>query len=331
MGQGEEYVYDLNMKAGIICRELYSNMIDEGPVKCYKEKATDDYTGYTIWTSAVLLSKYAIQNPDLFQGKVCLELGAGCGLSGLAIACCTNAKSVAISDFPDETMVNLLHNISRNCKLLERKIILSKNDPNNDSILSIKRTVNENGEAVEDEIRLDDQFLSPSNVVTTALKMDWDHVETWPVDPATGELQTYDVIFASDIWYRRSYARKVAAVAEKLLRPGGLFLCMTPSIREGLSTMEKMMTSMGCSVEEESVPDDWRVNPLRTFSDHESITNEWKNTSADTSNVTPLEFSTNPSRFHGVKFVSEEELKGMFPEMGMLSYQIISIKYRRPE
>ena len=42
--------------------------------------------GYVMWPSAVVLSRWLVSNPTELRGKTVLELGAGCGLTGLVAA-----------------------------------------------------------------------------------------------------------------------------------------------------------------------------------------------------------------------------------------------------
>ena len=42
--------------------------------------------GYVMWPSAVVLSRWLVTNPTELRGKTVLELGAGCGLTGLVAA-----------------------------------------------------------------------------------------------------------------------------------------------------------------------------------------------------------------------------------------------------
>ncbi|PKA56505.1 hypothetical protein AXF42_Ash015278 [Apostasia shenzhenica] len=58
-----------------------------------------DTTGLVCcWPSEDVLAYYCINHCEIFRSKRVLELGSGCGLAGLAIATCTDASEVIISD-----------------------------------------------------------------------------------------------------------------------------------------------------------------------------------------------------------------------------------------
>ena len=99
--------------------------------------------------------------------------------------------------------------------------------------------------------------------------VDWDDESTWPLEPgcAEGEPRTFPVVIGADLVYRRSYARKLASVLERMVQPGGRFVLATPGQREGLPTLMQMLQRAGWTCEEElDAPAEWRVNPLRAES-----------------------------------------------------------------
>lgn len=75
--------------------------------------ATDfDLTGQIVWLISVVTAHYiAAEGWRDVAGRPCIELGAGCGLTGLAAA--QWASSVALTDFEDEVLsllkLNLVH------------------------------------------------------------------------------------------------------------------------------------------------------------------------------------------------------------------------------
>ena len=99
--------------------------------------------------------------------------------------------------------------------------------------------------------------------------VDWDDESTWPLEPgcAEGEPRTFPVVIGADLVYRRSYARKLASVLERMVQPGGRFVLATPGQREGLPTLMQMLQRAGWICEEElDAPPEWRANPLRAES-----------------------------------------------------------------
>jgi hypothetical protein len=174
----EEYIYDIDPEqpAGLVIREIVPNMIDSGPAKCFREKASDDLTGWTVWASAVLLARWAMANPSVFAGKTVLELGAGCGLSGLAVAACTPAAAVTLNDYDQKTVDNMLHNIARNCEAVVEDGTASGTrgiDPSN-------CTAAERAQFVHVKQRWRHRRTGCEVAVT---QMDWDVEDTWPTEP----------------------------------------------------------------------------------------------------------------------------------------------------
>lgn len=66
-------------------------------------------TGVSTWDGSIVLSKYLEKNPQLVQGKSCLELGAGTGVAGMASAA-LGASKVLITDL-EYTLMNLVFNV----------------------------------------------------------------------------------------------------------------------------------------------------------------------------------------------------------------------------
>jgi predicted nicotinamide N-methyase len=86
--------------------------------------------GFVMWPSAVVLSQWIIEHPELVQGKTVLELGAGCGLVGMAVGklqqqqaqiktlnksnSTTISSAVVLSDFNGIVVQNLARNLELN-------------------------------------------------------------------------------------------------------------------------------------------------------------------------------------------------------------------------
>ena len=185
------YLYDLGCGGGgIRIRELapadtagLSGAPSGGRERCYKERALDDITGLSVWASAVMLGRWAVENgSQLLVGKHCLELGAGTGLSGLAAAAAmtmetNNGKCAGmdggcagwlhLTDFAAETMENLRYNLSAN---LERAGNVAGGD----------------GSGKTPEPLQEQSWVSPGGCKVSLSRMDWDDAATWPRDPAPG-------------------------------------------------------------------------------------------------------------------------------------------------
>jgi predicted nicotinamide N-methyase len=228
------YDFDEETPCGIVIREKNPQASSAGEAsfatrggapKAFKEKASADYTGWTIWSSSVLLSRWILENKNLLEGKRCLELGSGCGLVGAVLAFHTKAASITLTDYQPDTLANLRHNIDQNRALQD----------------------GESGEA------------KPSLPEIQVLPLDWDDEEKFE------SFGKFDVILVSDATYRRSYARKLAVVVDALLEEGGLFAYASPVAREGLPVLVSVLQDRlhYQDVKKVPVPMEWRTNPLR--------------------------------------------------------------------
>lgn len=62
-----------------------------------RERTT--HTGSRVWEGSLVLLQWACENPQLFTDRSVLELGAGCGLLGLAVAKVARPSEMVVSDF----------------------------------------------------------------------------------------------------------------------------------------------------------------------------------------------------------------------------------------
>ena len=78
----------------------------------------DDTTGYGIWSASLVLAQWLVSSSSSsvmdWQDKRVLELGAGCGLPGLAVALHHRVQSVIVTDLNPQTVENLQHNVQLN-------------------------------------------------------------------------------------------------------------------------------------------------------------------------------------------------------------------------
>lgn len=80
-------------------------------------KNSIDSTGIVcLWPAEEVLTYFCARHPDIFWGKSVVELGAGYGLGGLAIASCTDATEVVITDGNPQVVGYVKHNIAANAR-----------------------------------------------------------------------------------------------------------------------------------------------------------------------------------------------------------------------
>ena len=69
-------------------------------------------TGLRTWEASLYLLDWLLANPNLIHDQCVLELGAGCGLLGLACAQWLNAKHVTMTDVNEHVLERLRQNMS---------------------------------------------------------------------------------------------------------------------------------------------------------------------------------------------------------------------------
>ncbi|KAI5059517.1 hypothetical protein GOP47_0025836 [Adiantum capillus-veneris] len=89
----------------VLTIQVSSNML-EGSTGCYA------------WPAGIFLSEFILANPAIFSGRLCLEVGAGAGLSTICLGL-LNASKVIATDGNRSTLANLKHNVAINATLLE--------------------------------------------------------------------------------------------------------------------------------------------------------------------------------------------------------------------
>ncbi|CAM6110141.1 unnamed protein product [Calypogeia fissa] len=78
-------------------------------------KNSIDSTGIVcLWPAEEVLTYFCARHPELFINKTVIELGSGYGLGGLAIAACTEAAEVVITDGNPQVVEYIKHNIIAN-------------------------------------------------------------------------------------------------------------------------------------------------------------------------------------------------------------------------
>ncbi|CAJ1966708.1 unnamed protein product [Cylindrotheca closterium] len=70
--------------------------------------------GFVMWPSAVALSRWLVSYPEEVRNKAVLELGAGCGLTGLVAAQLVSEGFVTLTDFNHVVVQNAQQNIALN-------------------------------------------------------------------------------------------------------------------------------------------------------------------------------------------------------------------------
>ncbi|TMW60087.1 hypothetical protein Poli38472_000129 [Pythium oligandrum] len=70
--------------------------------------------GLKIWEAGWFLAEYIFAHPEQFEDRTVLELGAGVGFTGIALAKCVRTKKLILSDYAPRVMLNLRYNVEIN-------------------------------------------------------------------------------------------------------------------------------------------------------------------------------------------------------------------------
>ena len=85
-------------------------------------------TTILLFQGGLFLAEWCLANSSLFCGRHILELGSGCGVTGIAVAKCVSIKSYTFSDCHNDVIEQLEMNLKIN-RLTDGKInciLLSK-------------------------------------------------------------------------------------------------------------------------------------------------------------------------------------------------------------
>ncbi|KAN0038935.1 hypothetical protein ACTA71_001127 [Dictyostelium dimigraforme] len=195
-------IVNFNKDGKYIFKQLYFNSFT---ITLRQLLYTNVGLGYKIWESSLLLSEIILANPSMFKDKSALELGSGCGLSGIIASNFT--KSIIITDFMDSINDNIKYNIDQN------KLLSVNNNYNN------KNNNSDN---------------------TKVLNLNWDKLEEFD-----DEEQKFDIVFGSDLIYTQNASKSVTNVLSKFLSPNenSLSLLVLPECREGINEFNNEIKS----------------------------------------------------------------------------------------
>ncbi len=70
--------------------------------------------GLRVWEAGYFLAEYICSNPGILTGHTVMEMGAGCGLTGIVAAAVSKAKSMLLTDYTDPVLSNMRFNVEIN-------------------------------------------------------------------------------------------------------------------------------------------------------------------------------------------------------------------------
>ena len=74
----------------------------------------EDTAGFGIWCASLVMARWMASIASSFEGKTVVELGAGCGVPGLALAKHTTLSHLIVTDLNPQTVTNLQFNVELN-------------------------------------------------------------------------------------------------------------------------------------------------------------------------------------------------------------------------
>uniref|UniRef100_M4BPT1 MYND-type domain-containing protein n=1 Tax=Hyaloperonospora arabidopsidis (strain Emoy2) TaxID=559515 RepID=M4BPT1_HYAAE len=265
----------------------------------FGSSAEEDITGVSIWSAALILSRWIIDHRNVFDGKQVCELGSGCGVSGLAVHKYTNASRVVLSDLFAHTIQNLEHNVELN--KMDKNAEPDKDDKPETPVLdccsrcgTVQRFTPDNPEgklmtcggcrcvaycsrecqkkawkkhkseckairAQREQTETRKENKVNEKGIVQVEAIDWAQRETWPVHCDDDK---FDVLFGSDLVYHQDIVPVLVDVVDGMLGTEGRFLHVASQARHSLVEFKEAMEARGFSCNVKEIPDEYKTNPL---------------------------------------------------------------------
>jgi ankyrin repeat protein len=195
--------------------------------KTLEELAQGDATRthYTVWAASVILARWVTR--DVVPGQSIMELGAGCGLAGVAAHRCCKPSKVMLTDL--EVNDHLQYNI----RTSRKKMIKSAKAKGKDA-----------------------SAIAP----IAAMALDWTEESTYPSD----WVGNTDVLIGSDLVYDVDLVHALVDACTKLAKPKtGKFLYVTAATdRAGIDEFLRLMKESFVLESQSRAPAEFLKNPL---------------------------------------------------------------------
>lgn len=242
----------------------------------------DDTTGLAIWPAAIILSRWIGRigqiKPEMVEGKTVVELGAGCGLPGLAAAMLCKPAKVFITDIHHSTLVNAAFNARLNSAVQSETHANEKQEERGSNFYgsAVVRSMPSSGASSTDINAMDvaspleqapapagsalpplPPAVSSSTTAVECLNVNWKDASSFPPGGA-------DLLLGSDLVYESAILACLVPAVKEMLRPHGSFLyCAPDGDRDGMGELiEALATVDIVCVEHMAVPDYMYGNPL---------------------------------------------------------------------
>jgi predicted nicotinamide N-methyase len=218
----------------------------------------DDSTGLAVWPASIILARWTAVKKELIKDKVVIELGAGCGLPGLAAARYGEARLTYITDIHDPALKNAAYNVQLNSSKDSTKDNVFASIPEQNGIYCQERILSAN--------KSDRGEKGGDAGVVQVCKLNWKDMESYPPERA-------DVIIGSDLVYDVKILSILVPAVKSMIVEGGSFLyCAPDSERDGMSGLHVALEAVGLKcIEKLSCPDNLYSNPLVPMQDNDDI------------------------------------------------------------
>ena len=80
-------------------------------------------TGCFEWDAGYLLAEYVMNRSEEFRGRMCVELGCGCGMVGVALSRMGGCGPVVLTDGDEDTLENCRFNLKENGVLVRDSVV----------------------------------------------------------------------------------------------------------------------------------------------------------------------------------------------------------------
>jgi len=123
----EEYINAINETSQGISHKTYYVRNNFLTIQENENQLSNGTTGLVPWSAAFCLADWLLKNEQLVENKNIIELGCGCGFTGLAL--CSNLKlnSFTFTDFNEEVLKYVNHNLKINDLVKENIFVESLN------------------------------------------------------------------------------------------------------------------------------------------------------------------------------------------------------------
>lgn len=229
-----------NTRSTIKIRELAMATTDTESI--LGQDVDQDTTGLGIWAAALVTAAWMVAVRQRFACKTVIELGSGCGVPGIALACSNTTTTAAevgsdatapptkmyLTDFNSRTVENLQHNAD-----------LNQTSSNTTAAV-----------ATEMDVR----------------QMNWQEPSTWPDE-------RLDYVIGSDLIYQTDMVPLLVQTVAGLLKQSAdsRFLYVAPGTgRKGQEGLVAALETAGLVlVEEREAPAEYSANPLSSQDEDE--------------------------------------------------------------